>query len=266
MAGVFGHDRLSAASTATAPSPAGLRRLRQVSLPRTPATPNTLTYSQSRSTAASLRRKPQSTSRPAANPVGASLVGALDSPSPNVGEGPGVRPDPLPCPAGGPQGGQFHSTPSPGAMLQGRAGARGATIRTTPTPTKCILPSRFRLSPRPCSTAVTGFLLRHHSRAPPRGSPPKNLPLSAYGPPAAAGGRDLTLRRFTAVRPVFSCASAPQRRIRPGPRQVAGHGPGRGADGSRTGCAAYRTGGHRWNPSRGRVARGKSARHRACPR
>ncbi len=42
-AGVFGHDRLSAASIATAPSPAGQPRLRQENLPRTPATPNTLT-------------------------------------------------------------------------------------------------------------------------------------------------------------------------------------------------------------------------------
>ena len=68
-AGVFGHDRLSAAPRApgvdaapaisatvpnhhrpsaapiaTAPSPAGLRRLRQAILPRTSATPNILTY------------------------------------------------------------------------------------------------------------------------------------------------------------------------------------------------------------------------------
>ncbi len=43
-AGVPDHDRLSAAPIATAPSPAGLRRRRQVILPRTPATPNTLTY------------------------------------------------------------------------------------------------------------------------------------------------------------------------------------------------------------------------------
>ena len=39
-----GQHRLSAAPIATAPVPAGLRRLRQVILPRTPATPNTLTY------------------------------------------------------------------------------------------------------------------------------------------------------------------------------------------------------------------------------
>ena len=65
-AGVFGHDRLSAASTATAPSPAGLRRLRQVILPRTPATPNTLTYPHAHFIVSSLRRKPQSTPSPGA--------------------------------------------------------------------------------------------------------------------------------------------------------------------------------------------------------
>ncbi len=45
-----GHDRLSAAPIATAPLPARVRRLLPVILPRVPATPNTLTYSHSRST------------------------------------------------------------------------------------------------------------------------------------------------------------------------------------------------------------------------
>ena len=49
-AGAPGHDRLSAAPIATVSLPAGLRRLRQGVLPRVPATPNTLTYSHSRST------------------------------------------------------------------------------------------------------------------------------------------------------------------------------------------------------------------------
>ena len=39
-----GQHRLSAAPIATASVPTGLRRLRQAVLPRTPATPNTLTY------------------------------------------------------------------------------------------------------------------------------------------------------------------------------------------------------------------------------
>ena len=44
MAGAPGQHRLSAAPVATVSSPAGVSRLRQVVLPRTPATPNTLTY------------------------------------------------------------------------------------------------------------------------------------------------------------------------------------------------------------------------------
>ena len=51
-----GHDRLSAAPVATVSSPAGKRRLRQVILPRVPATPNTLTYPHShRDTAQTIR-------------------------------------------------------------------------------------------------------------------------------------------------------------------------------------------------------------------
>ena len=46
-AGAPGQHRLSAAPVATVSSPAGKRRLRQVILPRVPATPNTLTYPQS---------------------------------------------------------------------------------------------------------------------------------------------------------------------------------------------------------------------------
>ena len=43
-----GQHRLRATPIATAPVPAGLRRLRQAVLPRVPATPNTLTYPHSR--------------------------------------------------------------------------------------------------------------------------------------------------------------------------------------------------------------------------
>ena len=165
-AGVSSHDRLSAASIATVPSPAGQPRLRQVILPRTPATPNTLTYPYPYHTVSSLRHNPQSTPRPAANPVGASLVGALDAPSPNVGEGPGVRPDPSPCPARGPQGGQFHSPPSPGACSGGGLG-RG---RLPDHPTTNQVHPAIQVLPRPrsCSTTATGVLRQHPSRAPPK--------------------------------------------------------------------------------------------------
>ena len=96
-----GQHRLSAAPIATASVPAGLRRLRQVILPRVPATPNTLTYPHSRSTVSSLRRKPQSTNRPVAGR-------RADSPS-LAGKGPGVRSKSLPI-----EEPTLMSRPSPG--------------------------------------------------------------------------------------------------------------------------------------------------------
>ena len=90
-----GHHRLSAAPIATAALSARVRRLRQVILPRVPATPNTLTYSHSRSTT----------------------------------------------------GNQVH----PATQVPPR--------------------------PRSCSTACTGFPLRHHSRAPPAAA----IPLPCQG-------------------------------------------------------------------------------------
>ena len=149
-AGVPGQYRLRAVAIATVALPAGLRRLRQVILPRTPATPNTLTYPHSHrdtahtravhsqdqvplspcvaggrqggqvmSPASSLRRKPQSNSRPAADRH-------ADSPS-LPGKGPGVR---------------------------------STSHKVHPA---IQVPPR----PRSCSTACTGFLRQHPSRAPP---------------------------------------------------------------------------------------------------
>ena len=97
------HHRPSAAPIATAPSPAGLHRLRQVILPRTPATPNTLTSPHTHRDTA--HNRPM---RTAALPGTRNPAQERIHPSPNVGEGPGVR----------------SSDPPP--------------------PTKCILPSRFR--------------------------------------------------------------------------------------------------------------------------
>ena len=116
-----GQHRLSAAPIATAPVPAGLRRLRQVILPRTPATPNTLTYLHSLQITANLQALvyPQTHPRPAAGHH-------ADSPS-LAGKGPGVRSTSL----------QVHSA-----------------IQVPPRP-------------RSCSTACTGFLRQHPSRAPP---------------------------------------------------------------------------------------------------
>ncbi len=87
-AGVFGHDRPSAAPTATVSLPAGQHRPRQAVLPRTPATPNTLTNPRThRDTAHTAYRRAtryaQSRPRPSARR-------SVDSPS-LLGKGPGVR-------------------------------------------------------------------------------------------------------------------------------------------------------------------------------
>ena len=139
-AGVFGHDRLSAASTATAPSPAGLPRLRQVSLPRTPATPNTLTSPHThRDTAHTAYRRAtrNAQSRESANPP----------------------------------------------LSTWWSGARGEVI---PHPTTHQVHPAIQVPPQPrsCSTADTGFPLRHHPRAPP--APTIPLPFrgsQGVGPP-----------------------------------------------------------------------------------
>ena len=150
-AGESCRDRLSAAPIATVPSPAGQHRLRQAILPRTPATPNTLTYPHSHPNAANNRtaysqvstcrhfRLPPRHSRFRGNP----------------------RP---PVATGGPQGG-YAPAPSPGACSGGGLGrgqlpAHPITNQVHPA---IQVPSR----PRSCSTAATGGLRQHPSRAPP---------------------------------------------------------------------------------------------------
>ena len=169
-AGAPGQHRLSAAPVATVSSPAGKRRLRQVILPRVPATPNTLTYlhshhtaetnraayrqastyRHSRSTASSLRRKPQSSPRPAAGR-------RADAPS-LPGKGPGDRSK------------LHHTWHYPCGF--GLSGVRSKPHQVHPA---IQVPPR----PRSCSTAGTGFLLRY-SRAPPT----PTIPLPCQG-----GGR-----------------------------------------------------------------------------
>ena len=157
-AGVSGHDRLSAAlrapdadvasaisatvprqhrpsaaPIATAPSPVGQRRLRQVSLPRTPATPNTLTYPHSHQDITRARTMGRHTTRYAQSRPRPSARRSVDSPS-LPGKGPGVRSKPLPTH-------QMHPA-----------------IQVPPRP-------------RSCSAAATGFLRHYLSRAPPRRPP-----------------------------------------------------------------------------------------------
>ena len=161
-AGAPGHHRLSAASIATAPVPAGLRRLRQGCLPRVPANPRTLIYPQSHSTASSLRRKPQSTDRPAAGR-------RADAPS-LPGKGPGDRSKPhhtwhYPC-GFGLSGVRSKSLPNEKPTLMSRPSqdsSAGAITTTHQVHPAVQVPPR----PRSCSTACTGLLLRPPSRAPP---------------------------------------------------------------------------------------------------
>ena len=132
-----GHDRLSAAPIATVSLPAGLHRLRQAVLPRVPATPNTLIYPHSRANAASFPRQRKSGHVPT-NAVGAQHVA------------------PVPPRGGGATGGP-NGRPSRPAS----AGAAATTHQVHPA---IQVPAR----PRSCSTAGTGFLRQHPSRAPPK--------------------------------------------------------------------------------------------------
>ena len=169
-AGAPGQYRLSAAPVATVSSPAGKRRLRQVILPRVLATPNTLTYPHShhtaetnraayrqastyrhsRSTASSLRRKPQSSPRPAAGR-------RADSPS-LAGKGPGDRSK------------LHHTWHYPCGF--GLSGIRSKPHQVHPA---IQVPPR----PRSCSTAGTGLLRQHPSRAPPTASSLRLVPQSS---------------------------------------------------------------------------------------
>ena len=127
MAGVSGHDRLSAASIATVTLPAGQYRLRQEDLPHTPATPNTLTYPHThRDTAHTAYRRATryAQSRESRNPP----------------------------------------------LSTWWSGAGGEVIRSPIT--NQVHPAIQGLPhPRSCSTAVTGLLRQHPSRAPPAPCP-----------------------------------------------------------------------------------------------
>ena len=129
-----GHDRLSAASIATVSVPAGLHRLRQECLPRVPANPRTLTYPHSRGLNRHSHRLDRH-SRESGNP----------------------RP---PVATGGPPGGYAPKTQAAYSQTPTRLLAHNTTHQVHPA---IQVPPR----PRSCSTACTGFLRQHPSRAPP---------------------------------------------------------------------------------------------------
>ena len=160
-----GQDHLRAMPSATAPSPAGLRRLRQGCLPRVPANPRTPIYPHSRSTASSLRRKPQSRPRPAAGR-------RADSPS-LPGKGPGDRSK------------LHHTWHYPCGF--GLSGGRSKPLPANPTTHQVHPAIQVPPDPRSCSTACTGFSLQHPSRAPPHVGPPKTYRCQPI-PPSPHGG------------------------------------------------------------------------------
>ena len=127
-AGAPGQHRLSAVANATVALPAGQRRLRQVILPRTPATPRTPTYPHSyRDTAHSYTTD--------------------------------FRAIPSPSTAGGPQGGQPTLLPL-SKCWRGGQGVRSPSHQVQPA-------IQVPPHPRSCSAACTGLLHQHPSRAPP---------------------------------------------------------------------------------------------------
>ena len=129
-----GQHRPSAASIATVSVPAGLHRLRQECLPRVPANPRTLTYPHSRGLNRHSHRLDRH-SRESGNP----------------------RP---PVATGGPPGGYAPKTQAAYSQTPTRLLAHNTTHQVHPA---IQVPPR----PRSCSTACTGFLRQHPSRAPP---------------------------------------------------------------------------------------------------
>ena len=145
-----GHYRLSAAPIATAPSPAGLRRLRQAVLPRVPANPRTLIYSPAHQDTALTRTVYRRATGYAQSRESRNL------PLSTWWRGAG----------GGAQGEARHPFP----LSSGR-----------PQTTHQVHPAvQVPPHPRSCSTACTGFSPQRQSRAPPTApqedtSPPLEL-------------------------------------------------------------------------------------------
>ena len=141
LAGAPGQHHLSAVAIATVALPAGPHRLRQEDLPRTPANPRTLTHSPAHQHSTRNRL---------------TVVQAL----------------PSPCTAGGLQGDQ------PTLLPLSNIWRGGWGVRPSAHPTTHQVQPAIQVPPysRACSTATTGFIRQHPSRAPP--APPPSLRLS----------------------------------------------------------------------------------------
>ena len=146
-AGAPGQHRLSAAPIATAPVPAGLRRLRQGILPRVPANPRTPIYPLSHQDTAAHNRA--ASSHAPTYPQSRSTASSFSR------QETGVK-------SSFPRKRESINRPS-------QVGSDGATYPQTHPTTHQVHPA-IQVPPRPrsCSTACTGLLLQHPSRAPPR--------------------------------------------------------------------------------------------------
>ncbi len=156
-----GQHRPSAASIATVPVPAGLRRLRQECLPRVPANPRTPTYCPAHRDTAHNRAAYTHTS---ANPQSRSTVSSL-----RLAPQSGPRP-----PAG------RRLAPSPGACSGGGLGRGPLTAHHTTHQAHPAI--QVPPDPRSCSTAATGFLRQHPSRAPPTSTHRKPILANRFPP------------------------------------------------------------------------------------
>ena len=149
-AGAPGYDRLSAVAIATAPSPAGLRRLRQECLPRVPANPRTLTYPHSHRDTTHTRTLYRRATRYAQSRE------SRNPPLSTRWRGAGGEARPVPLRRGETTGRPVNRpSPAPTDLL-----SHHTTHQVHPA---VQVPPR----PRSCSTAETGFSLHHPSRAPP---------------------------------------------------------------------------------------------------
>ena len=177
---VSGQDRLRATRIATAPRLAGQSRRRQGSLPRVPATPNTLTYPLAHRLNRHSRR-PTRHSRASGNPRPLTGVGKRVAPAKTGAVG-ARHAVPLPWvpSAWAPSSNQSLplSDPRPPVATGGPPGRYAPATGSAGTRTPRYAPAHFTIhhvqpalqvppGPQCCSTAAMGTRRQHPSRAPP---------------------------------------------------------------------------------------------------